>query len=686
MESELLIVKRQQARSSLFEVEGTTDTFWVVRFEGSEGLSELFEFEVEVAARHVELGGLVGRFARLRIFVLDEPRTIHGLILRVEYAGELGPRGLYKFTLVPWLYPLQARTNCRIFHRQSAQEIVTQVLTQAGASKPWFRFELANAPPRREYCVQYRESDLNFIHRLLEDEGIFYYFAHEEPRHVLVMTDRAGGGKDIAGEPELPYREREAVADRERVSRFRLSEEMAPAKVTVRGFDLFAAARVEEDKQAALPPAVTRGAELYDYVGQRGQGELDAGRPARRALEAALATRRRGRGTSDCPRLTPGFLFALSGHPLAELDGQYALVRVHHCGDQRDTLDPSAERALVYRNEFLCVDRGHTYRAPLVTPRPTVRGVQTATVLAPEEESVHVDEQGRIKVQFHWDRRGGFDEQSSCWVPVSQAWAGGNLGAVFLPRAGHEVIVDFIEGDPDRPVVTGRLHDGVNAPPLVLPEHKSRSTIRTETLDGSGHSELRFEDRPESEQVLLRAQRDLDLYAGHDRRDSVRHDEHQTVRNDRFERVVRDRHASVGGDETTAVAGEARRSVGALQAKVEREVKVGVGGAVHLTIEGAQHLTIEGAQHTKAAGEVRLAAGSAVHVQATTVVIEATAGITLKGPAGFITLDATGVSVQGTQILLNSGGAALSGPGAPIAAQAPEVASPRSPAPAEGDS
>lgn len=686
MESELLIVKRQQARSSVFEVEGTTDTFWVVRFEGSEGLSELFEFEIEVAARYVDFADLVGRFATLRILELDEPRTIHGMILRVEYAGELRPRGLYRFTLVPWTYRLLMRTDCRIFHRQSVQEIVTQVLTQAGATKSWFRFELTRARPKREHCVQYRESDLNFVHRLLEDEGIFYYFAHEERRHVLVMTDRAGGGQDIAGEPELPYHERHAVADRERVLRFFLSEEMAPGKVTVRGFELFAAARVDDQKQAALPSPVIAGTELYDYVGERAQDEVAAQRPAERALEASLATRRRGRGASDCPRLAPGFLFTLSNHPLVEFDGQYAIVRVHHSGEQKDTLDERAERALVYRNEFVCVDGKHTYRAPRVTPRPTVHGVQTATVLAPEMEAVHVDEQGRIKLQFHWDRRDGFDEQRTCWVPVSHAWAGNSLGAMFLPRAGHEVIVEFVEGDPDRPVVTGRLYDGVNAPPLALPEHKSRSTIRTETLDGTGYSELRFEDRPGSEQVLLRAQRDLDVYAGHDRRDSVGRDEHRTVRQDRFERVVRHRHASVGGDEFTAVAGEAQRTVGALQARVEKEVKVEVGGAVHLTIDGAQHVTLADAQHTKVGGDVRLESGSAVHVKAVTVVVEATVGITLKGPGGFVTIDASGVSVQGSQILLNSGGVALTGPGSPTAARSPQVSEPTSPSPAEGDS
>ena len=686
MESELLIVKRQQERSSVFEVEGTTDTFWVVRFEGSEGLSELFEFEVEVAARHVDFADLVGRFAQLRILELDAPRTIHGMILRVEYAGELRPRGLYKFTLVPWLYRLLMRTDCRIFHEQSVQEIVAQVLTQAGATKAWYRFELTRTLPRREYCVQYRESDLNFVHRLLEDEGIFYYFVHEERRHVLVMTDRAGGGQDIAGEPELPYREHQAVADREHVLRFFLSEEMAPGKVTARGFELFTAARVEDSKQAALPSRVLKGTGLYDYLGERGQGELTAQKPAERELEAALATRRRGRGASDCPRLTPGFLFTLSNHPLMEFDGQYAIVRVHHSGEQTDTLDESVDRALVYRNEFVCIDGKHTYRAPRVTPRPTVRGVQTATVLAPEAETVHVDEQGRIKVQFHWDRRDGFDEQRACWVPVSHAWAGNNLGAMFLPRAGHEVIVEFVEGDPDRPIVTGRLYDGVNAPPLALPEHKSRSTIRTETLDGTGYNELRFEDRPGNEQVLLRAQRDLDVYTGFDRRDSVRNDAHRTVGRDDFERVFRDRHASVGGDELTAVAGEAQRTVGALQARVEKDARVEVGGAVHLKIGGAQHVTIGDALHTQVATDVQLESGSAVHVKALTVVIEATVGITLKGPGGFVTIDAAGVSVQGAQILLNSGGAALTGPGSPTAAQSPRLVEPTKPSPAEGDS
>ena len=409
---------------------------------------------------------------------------------------------------------------------------------------------------------------------------------------------------------------------------------------------------------------------------------------------ARQATRRRGLGESDCPRLAPGYLFGLTHHPLQEFDGGHCVVRVHHSGEQGGTMEPNANQDLVYRNEFTCIDRGQTYRAPRVTPRPTVRGVQTATVVGANSEEVDVDERARVKIQFHWDRRDGYDEFSSCWAPVSQLWAGAGYGAMFIPRARHEVIVEFIEGDPDRPVITGRLYHEVNQPPIVLPDHKSRSTIRSETIDGSGGNELRFEDRRGGEQLYLHAQRDMDVCVRNDRRTSVLHDDHQQVHHDRVTRVGGASHETVEGDATAAVRGELRQRLGSSQLAVDGAATLAIGADAHLSVGGSQYVEVTASVHSKTGAravhkvgaDAIVDAGGVVHVKATTIVLEATAGITLKGPGGFITVDAGGVSVQGLQILLNSGGAALTGPGgAPTAPRAAQVPAPTTPKPAEGD-
>lgn len=690
-DSELLFIARQQERSALFEIESTPDNFWVVRFDGSEGLSALYEFEVEVLARHVDIAALIGRNATLKIVEEAEPRLVHGIVLRVEYVDEVRPRAQYRFTIVPWIHRLLMRTDCRIFNKLRVDEIVTRVLREAGLPSTWARFKLSKTYPLRETCVQYRESDLNFIHRLLEEEGIYYYFEHEEKRHVLVMTDRKGGGPPIAGQQVLPFRGgRGMVIGSEHITQFRKVEELRPDHVAIRGHNLNPLAMVEHQRGQRSTP----GLGLYDYIGTHPNERASAASAVESELTSLQATRHHALGSSNCPRLTPGSLFTLSDHPLDTGTSKHVVVRLHHSGEHSGTLDPGASQALVYRNEFMCIPDVQAFRAPPVTPRPTVRGVQTATVLGAGSEEVDVDEHGRVRVQFHWDRRDGYDEHSSCWVPVSQQWAGNGYGAMFIPRAFNEVIVEFIEGDPDRPVITGRLYHGDNRPPITLPEHKSRSTIKSESFGGGGSNELRFEDRRQAEQVFLHAQRDMDVCVRNDRRTSVRHDDHAVVRHDRIAQVLVNSHETVAGDETTKVTGEAVRHVGAAQTKIDGALKLGVGGDAHVTIGGAEYVEIGGDHHTKAGGSSVHAvggnavvdAGAVVHVKGVTIVIEATAGITLKGPGGFVTIDAAGVSVVGTQILLNSGGSALTGPGgAPTAPTAPVTPDPTLPKPAEAD-
>lgn len=691
MESELLIVARQRDRSCTFEIEGLVDNFWVVRFSGSEGLSSLYEFQLEVVARHIEVGELVGRDATLRMAGTAEPRLVHGLILRAEYAGELRPRALYRLTLVPSLYKLLLRTDCRIFQRCATPEILKQVLEGAGIARAQVRFELNGSYAPRDYCVQYRESDFQFISRLMEEEGIVYFFEHAADKHVLVLTDRAGGAKPLVGGAELPFRAPGGmVRDREHVKAFRMSEEIRPSQVALRDFNLHRPDDpLEVSHQAAGQPPL----ELYDYPGEYQEPPLGQ-RLAKVELEAAQVTRRVGRGDSDSPRLTPGLAFSLTGHPRIELDGEYCVVRVHHSGEQPGTLDHTAVQELVYRNEFTCIPSEVPYRAPRATSRPTMRGVQTAMVVGPEGEEVHVDEHGRVKIQFHWDRAGKSDELSSCWVRVSQMWAGNGFGAMFIPRIGHEVIVDFIEGDPDRPIIIGRVYHGLNAPPYPLPDEKSKSTIKTETFKGGGYNELRFEDAKGGEQVFVHAQRDLDLCVRNDRRDGAGRDMHETVIRDRLAKVGGDAHAEVVGTSTTKIGGAVSVDLGAkvdvavaggLSVGVDEDVALSIGGAQHVEIGRDHHVTtggdsvlaVSGAASTKVTGAVVVEAG-------TTLVLKASAGITLQGPGGFITIDASGVSIQGTMLLLNSGGAALPGTPSPATTpSAPTVATPTTPTPAE---
>ncbi len=599
-------------------VEGC-DELRVVRFSGHEAISSLYEFRLIVAGKAMALESLVGKPARLTIEGLHAARHVHGLVSEAGYVGESSSHTLYEMTLVPEVWRLTQRADCRVFQQVSTPEIVAQVLKLAGVRTTGYRLDLQRSYADHDYCVQYRETDLEFLVRLLEDAGIHFYFEHTEDRHVLVMTDDGQGGRSIAGDPQLRLADEDEV---ERLSKFTLRDGMRPQRVTLRDMNLHAPATPVEGSEG-----VGNEREVYDYPGgfaQAGKGGPEqAGMQAQLRLAALQAGRRAGSGASDSPRLTPGYLFSLADARREHLEGEYRITKVLHRGEQPQALDEAAVGKFEYSNEFECVDRRIAYHSPRITPRPVVHGAQTATVVGPGGEEVHVDEHGRVKVAFHWDRAVHQDEHSSCWVRVSQAWAGNGFGAVFLPRVGHEVIVDFLEGDPNRPIVTGRIYTGFNTPPYSLPDEKTKSVIRSEsTPGGGGFNELCFEDAKGREQILMHAQKDWSIVVvndkseqigrdkaravghdlsesvGHDRRESVGHDRAIEVGNDHAESIGANMTITVGASRSESVAGDASLSVGAsLSESIAAAKSESVGLASALSVGAAYQISVGGAMN-----------------------------------------------------------------------------------------
>jgi type VI secretion system secreted protein VgrG len=410
-----------------------------------------------------------------------------------------------------------------------------------------------------------------------------------------------------------------------------------------------------------------------------------------------------GNGASDCMRMTAGCTFTLQAHPANELNKAYKMVRVVHHAAQPQVLDEDASGEFSYHNEFMCMESSVPFRPTRVTPRPFVRGIQSATVVGPPGEEIHTDEQGRVKVQFHWDRRGEHNEHSSCWIRVSQLWAGAGWGAMFLPRIGHEVLVDFIEGDPDRPIVTGRVYHGLNDTPYPLPQEKTKSTIKSDSsLGGGGFNELRFEDRKKDEQVFLHAEKNLDIWVKNDRMEAIRHDRHLIVGDTvsggkvgtKCEEVLLDKHVKIhrhehrhnGGDVYVHIGGgdgdgNQHVTIEANQHElVDKDVHLHVKGKRLVKVDQKESHIVEADSHSYTRQLHALEAGQELHLKAPKIVIEATTAITIKGPGGFITIDASGVIIQGTLVRINSGGAALTGSGAePDTAVDPTPAAPLQP-------
>ncbi|WP_170135495.1 type VI secretion system Vgr family protein [Nannocystis exedens] len=484
----------------------------VLEFEGAEGVSEIYEYRIEVACADDEYEDLLDREACLTIEGLVEARFVHGYIHSVEYMGRAGAYTRLLLRLVPRLWCLQNRRGSRIFQGMTTPEIVQAVLREHGISAPRVRAVLHQTYAPRDYCVQYRETDLAFVSRLLEEDGIFYYFEHREREHVLVLCDANSVCPAMPGGPLLPYREDSGfINSGEHVGTFCMREAMRPGRATLRDFYF---PRPDERMEVSEQVDVKAEWEIYDYPGEYrdpGRGGPDFGATIVKTRLAELqAGRREYNGRTDCARLAPGHWLELADHPTAHHNGEFLLLRVLHRGSQPQVLDEQAFGQFSYHNEFHCIPRRTVYRPPRVTPRPVVQGFQSATVVGPEGEEIHTDAQGRVIVQFHWDRRDGFDERSSCWIRVSHPWAGPGYGMVFLPRIGHEVLVGFLEGDPDRPIVVGRVYDGSNPFPYDLPDHKTRSTIKTESSPGGGgYNEIRFEDLRGAEEIFIHGQKDM---------------------------------------------------------------------------------------------------------------------------------------------------------------------------------
>ena len=561
-------------------------TFRVASFRGTEGLSRLSSFRVRALdmTDAVVSTKLDKARAELVLGVADgADRVVSGIITAVADVGvhvETGHRA-YELRIAPRMWRLRRRTNSRIFQEKTLQEIVEIVLAEHRVARRWV---LTRPTPRRMYCVQYQESDYAFVTRLLAEEGIFFYF--EDPTHeavdghvdaappeTLVLCDDARNYPAIAPDPwdppaspgrppAVPYRDRgegcRALLE-DSVVRFDSCRRVRSGAVTLHDYDykrpnLDLTARASGGCRASA--AELSATEIYDHHGEFEETDVNAVHAAV-YLEQHRVDAWRAEGESSCRRFYPGARFQLTEHENHELDGDYALTRVDHTGVVPEFLaaDERGKPVVVYKNTFECVPAAVAFR-PKRPARTLKQVVETAVVVGPKNEEIHTDAYGRIKVQFHWDREGKRNEYSSCWIRPTQAWAGAGWGFQFIPRIGMEVLVTFIGGDADRPVVIGALYNGTHPVPHPLPAHKTRSGIRSQSTPGDiGYNEIAFEDAAGAEELYFRAQRDL----------------RELVLNDHATRIGNDQFLQVSGDQNTHVLGEQTLDVGANQ-------KITVGG------------------------------------------------------------------------------------------------------------
>ncbi|MNK69067.1 Phage-related baseplate assembly protein [compost metagenome] len=485
-------------------------------FRGTEGLSRAYNFELLLVCQDsgVELKSMMGQHVVLEIELADaSPRYLAGYLTRFASIGSDGGMARYTATLNPWFSMLKNRFDTRIFQGCTVEDVVTQVFALCPAFSR-HEFRLSKPLKHYTYITQYRETDFNFVQRLLEEEGMFYYFEHTAEGHTMIICDDSSTLLPLPEQPQIRYHTASVTETADSITQWSGNRQLQSGKIAVQTFDYrqpsnrLPVAMKSLNKQGDVDEF-----EIYDFPGQYTHGTYDEGETLLRLRVEALELKGKSfHGASNCRAMKPGYTFELLQHydhdqGPAE-DRQFLLMSVESEGHNNYLSGHQAS----YYNTFACVRKKIVFRPQLTTPRPTISGPQTAIIVGPPGEEIFTDELGRVKVQFHWDRKGEHNDKSSCWVRVAQAGASGGFGSIQIPRVGDEVVVVFLDGNPDRPLVLGSLYNSQNTPPWSLPANKTQSGFLTRSMKGDGGTAnfFRFEDKAGAEQIIMHAERNLD--------------------------------------------------------------------------------------------------------------------------------------------------------------------------------
>lgn len=741
----------------------------ITGFQGEEAISRLFRFQVDMIAdakSSIAFDAILGTKVTIRLNnILNKPRYFSGICNRFGQGSADADFCTFQLEIVPQAWLLTKTAQSRIFQQKTVPEILKVVFAGIGSA---VEYKITGQYQPRNFCVQYRETDFDFASRLMEEEGIFYFFTHTADGHKMVIGDSAQAHPDLplGGTLTFEKNSQESWVE-DRVIAWQKQQELLTGKFTlwdhcfeVPGQNLQGQGVITDSAQVGkaahkLKAGSADTREVYDYPGSyalrfdginSGGGEQaaevqkifkDNDRTAGLRQQQEAATGVLIQASSTCRNLASGHKFTLQKHPHG--DGPYVITEIKHEVVSPVDYRTGAPNPFQYSNTFMAIPSAIPFRPQRVTPKPTIQGTQTATVVGPSGQEIFTDKYGRVKVQFHWDRQGKKDAASSCWVRVGQAWAGKRWGASFWPRIGQEVIVAFLEGNPDSPIIVGSVYNAEQMPPYLgngldskhAADHKVSGIKSNSTPDGQGFNEWRFDDNKGKEQIFIHAQRNLDITVKNDALERVFANSHSIVgmekdgakSGDRYEMVYQDQHGNIKRNLIEKVEGNLQLTVGkgnaqdggnidivveknvteavgqdcqlAVQGnriekitkdqsltvdgnvfeKIAQKCHITVGGDRNEKVTGTQSLTVGANQYEKVSQNHALEAGSEIHLKGgSTVVIEAGSQLTLKVGGNFVVIDSSGVSIVGTMVKINSGGAAGSGSGSsPTAPESPKT-------------
>jgi type VI secretion system secreted protein VgrG len=599
----------QQTHHIAIETPLGQDVLVLRAFTGIEAISTPFRFHLDLVSENdsITFDQIAGNNVTVRIALANgSPRYWNGVISRFTQGSRDRVGTSYRAEMVPRLWFLSQRQDCRIFQDLTVVQIIKQIFETA-ALQP-VEYKLQGEFPKREYCVQYRETDFNFVSRLMEESGIFYFFKHEEGKHTLVLGNTPEANLTCPNQPQAKFRLTSGSWDEEDIiTSWERESVVSPSGLALADYNFKTTAA---PLRVALPGENVF--EVYDYPGR--YDDEDGGKDlAKIRLQELNAPACIARAETRCRDFRAGYRFELAEHYKKEWNQAYTIVEVsHHATQGGDFLSGSgdfADRDSAYRNDVICIPYSVHFRPQRQARPPIVQGCQTATVVGPAGEEIYTDEYGRIKVQFHWDRKGKSDEKSSCWIRVAHSMAGADWGVVGIPRIGQEVVVDFLEGDPDRPIVTGCVHNAKRKPPYPLPADKDLIGFKSNsTKGGGGYNEIVLKDEKNAELIRIHGQRDMNT--------TVLHDEKEIVKNNKNVHVMQELRTQVEQKASCTVKGDAVEHFQANHAEV---------------VDGERYL------------------------KANRIILEAGSEICIKVGGNHVHITPAGVVVQGTMVNINCG-------------------------------
>ena len=681
---------------------GSGGDFLVIGMEGNEELGRLSEYRVKLVGelnmldkpKDVDFDALLGTTATVTMKIDDDhPRNFNGYITRMQQGDQMGRFETFTATLKPWLWFATRTVNSKVFQKQSVKEIVSDVLKVYSTDIEW-RLMSASVYPKMDYCIQYQESDFDFVSRLLEHFGIYYFFEHTDSKHTMVLIDA------MAKHKSKPIKDPISWGNTMKYSwtaiNWRVGQEVRSAKTVVRDFDYLApTTEIKGEGTSTASTAKLGDSEVFEFMGKAVQNSVkDAAQPAADAatqrakmlMQELTSLAETATATTNAYDVSVGTTFKLSNHPRGDENANYLIVSANY---RLEFADHEAVDDLKHGRKtsgFLCdfvvtsMSAGD-FRAARKTPKPRIYGPQTATVVGTSGNEIDTDKHGRIKVQFHWDRKGEKNENSSCWVRVAQPWAGKGYGMFSLPRLGHEVVVQFLDGDPDFPLVTGSVYNNDNMPAWKLPDQATVSGVKTQSSkEGTAKlaNELRFDDKKGKEYIWFHSEKDFHRLVEHDSFDWVGHNESvkvvltrkEVIGENWFMDITKDVMHNMGKDLHVKVAGDIFYTGGATyQLKLEKDYSAKIGADLGIDVGGKTQLKSQGDIALESStGKLSLKAGSAGDLLAegmtikikgaTTVAIEGGVQVSLKAGGSFVDIGPSGVSIVGAMVMINSGGAA----------------------------